>query len=57
MGVFKQLLLKAKKERDDVKQIKCNMHHCSIPLTSKMREQDIKKYVQKLTEIEDDFAA
>ena len=55
--VFKQLTLKAKKERNDVKQIKCNMHDCSIPLTSKVREQDIKQYVQKLREIEEEFAA
>ena len=53
--VFSNLVKNADKAADEVKQTKTNMHDCKIPKNVENRDVDIKKYLDKLEEIEKDF--
>ena len=55
VDVFSNLVKKAVKASDKVKQTKSDMHDCKIPKTVENRDVEIKKYVEKLEEIEKNF--
>ena len=56
VGDFDKLVDQANKGQEEMDKIKTHMHDCKIPTNAKTREFDIKKYTDKLSSIEEEFA-